>query len=60
MGDLNELSNPKEKHSASEDNSSRYTNFNNFIKIKSLIDLGYIDNPSTWYNKGQAGYAFLD
>lgn len=35
----------------SSDNSTRYNNFNKFIRNNSLIDLGYIGNPFTWHNK---------
>lgn len=46
IGDLNELSNPHRKASASKGNSTRCNNFKKFVQSHYLIDLGYISNPA--------------
>lgn len=51
IGDFNEISNTHERLSLSKSNSTRSTNFNKFIDSNFLIDLGFLGNPYTWYNK---------
>lgn len=41
-------------------NSTRNNKFNKFIQNNNLIDLGYIGNSITWYNKRKTKTAIFD
>lgn len=61
--EIKEVSSPDEKLSLSHGNSIRYNNFNNFINVDNLVNLGFSSNCYTGHNKREdhpAIFARLD